>query len=367
MQSRLLATLEAEARNTQNPETWAKAICRSAAHFGRQGQTAKAIDAITCVRSRFEHNLTPTIAASLMLAEGIFEFFRDDSRAAFDRTRRAHAIAVAANLVEIRPTCSAWLALFELNALRHVQMAEYLEEALSLAKPSDHQALARASLVLAGALHFTGNFTLARPWYEKARQHATAEGDQAALSAVLYNVAAFRVDNVRIADAFGIAMSEEAMQANMEASSAVNYDFAIGTESFSMLLPLRRAQLLVVGRRFRDAELLLDEIDVAALEEKSIPLLVVDRAWTKVELGKIDEGRELSKNAAKHLESMTHIDEIAYVNARLGTIAGLLNDAEAAFQFKAAASIALDRHREMQAKLLELLQPLVGRHTKSMA
>ncbi|MBL0149304.1 MAG: hypothetical protein IPP87_11535 [Ideonella sp.] len=139
----------------------------------------------------------------------------------------------------------------------------------------------------------------------------------------MYNVAAFRVDNVRIADAFGIAMSEEAMQANMEASSAVNYDFAIGTESFSMLLPLRRAQLLVVGRRFRDAELLLDEIDVAALEEKSIPLLVVDRAWTKVELGKIDEGRELSKDAAKHLESMTHIDEIAYVNARLGTIAGL--------------------------------------------
>lgn len=363
MYSRLLTTLNAEAKNTTNPENWAKAICRSAVHFSRKGHTGKALEAVALVRGRFSHSLTPTIAAWLMLAEGILEFFREDSSAAFDRARRAHAIAVAADLADVRPTCSAWMALLEFNALRYEQMVLHIDDALSRAQQDDHQALARASLVLADALHFTGNFAIARPWYEKTRLHATAEGDEATLSAMLHNVAAFRVDNVRIADAFGISMPQEAQRAMMEANSALNYDTALGSSSFSMLVPLYRAQLLMVERNYVEAERMLELIDRSELEEKSVPLLIVDTAWSKIAQGKSAAGSALAAEAEALLESVTHIDERAYVSAKLASIAEALGDSERAMQLRQVAADALHEHRETQAKLLGRLEGLLQRHS----
>ena len=81
-----------------------------------------------------------------MLAEGIMHFFHDRWPEGYDRTRRAYAIAFAANLAEAKPTCAAWMAHMDFNALRFKEMANHIEEALTLAKTDDHQALARASL-----------------------------------------------------------------------------------------------------------------------------------------------------------------------------------------------------------------------------
>lgn len=362
MHSRLLTTLEAEARTTNDPERWAQAVCRSAVHFGRQGHTNLALQAIDQVRSRFALNLTPSIATWLMLSEGILEFFRDNTAQAFDRTRRAHAISVAAGVSTARPTCAAWMALIQFNALQYVEMVKHLDEVLTYAGPDDHQARARGSLVLADALHFAGDFTAARPWYQATRLHATAEGDEATLSAMLHNVAAFRAGNVRVADAFGIAMPEESHRAMMEANSALHFDAAIGTASFVMLVPLVRAQVLLVEHKFAEAESTFSSLDRLNLESKSVPLLVVDLAWAKINLGKHTEAMTLFQEATSLLSSVTHIDEIAYVNARMASIARALKLQDAALAHTSSAAAALNCHKAEQAELLGRLHELHAKH-----
>ena len=359
MRSRLLTSLATEAGGTDDPETWARAVCRSASHFARQGHTKQALQAIDSVRSKFARNLTPSIGAWLMLAEGVLHFFQEDISAAFDRTRRSYAIAKAANLRAVVPTCAAWMALIEFNALRYEQMALHLEEAFAVAAPDDHQALARASLVLADALHFAGDFKAARPFYERTRLHATAEGDEATLSAMLHNVAAFRVGNVRMADAVGIAAPEEAKRAMMEANSALNFDAAIGTASFTMLVPLLRGQLLTVERKYAEAEKVLLAIDRAALEAKSVPLLLVDLGWCYAAQGKLEAAKMLADEVPALLTSETHIDEIAFINARLAQVAMSRSEFDTAANCRTAAVAAIAVHNDVQQKLASRLASVV--------
>ncbi len=158
-------------------------------------------------------------------------------------------------------------------------------------------------------------------------------------------------------------MPEEAQRAMMEANSALHYDTALGSSSFSMLVPLYRAQLLMVDRNYVEAERMLELIDRSELEEKSVPLLIVDKAWSKIAQGKQAAGGALAAEAEALLGSVTHIDERAYVNAKLGLIAEALGEIERATQFRQIATSALHDHRQTQAKLLLKLEDLVRRHS----
>ena len=358
MESRLLKSIYNTIRSSKDPELWAYAMCRAASHHGRQGRLEEANDAIARVRERFGNKLSPSIGAWLMLSEGIIHFFQERRSEADERIRRAYAISVAAGLKLVRPACSAWMAHIDFNLLRFEDMVVHLDEALRLAGADDHQAQARASLVLADALHFSGDFLAAKPWYEKTRQHATSEGDEATLSALLHNVAAFRVGNIRVADAFGAVSPLEAKRARMEAISALSFDIGIGTASFTMLLPLLHGQLLTVDQKYEEAEAVLQNIDLDKLETKSIPLLLVDLAWCNAVLGKREESFNLVERVVGLISASTDIDEFAYINARLAQIAVHHHDASRAQEFRDAAVAAFDRHRQAQAVLRRRLTTL---------
>ncbi len=358
MESRLLRTLAAEANSSTDRDTWARAVCRSASHYARQGHTEEAMAAIATVRAKFGTELSVSTGTWLMLAEGIMHFFDDRWEQGFDRARRAYGIAFAANLNSAKATCAAWMAHMHFNALRYSEMATHIDEALTLADPNDHQARARASLVLADALHFAGDFQLARPWYERTRLHATAEGDEATLSAMLHNVAAFRAGNVRIADTFDSASPIEAKHALMQANSAWNFDSAIGTASFQMLVPLIQGQLLAVQRDFLAAERMLMTVDPGALESKSVPLLWVDLAWCLASQGRSAEALTYAEKASELLDAKTDIDEVAYINSRLSQVAFIRGDTADAAMRLTNATAALSTHRAVQDSLKQRLLSL---------
>ena len=361
MESRILKALALEAKTTTDPERWARAVCRSASHFGRQGRIKEAMDAMATVRGRFGTNLTPAVGAWLMLAEGVMYFFQERPVEAADRTRRAYGLAAAAKLEHVLPICAAWLAHIDFNAFRFEAMALHLEEALTLASADDHQTQARASLVLADALHFAGDFQAARPWYEKARIHATTEGDEVTLSALLQNVAAMRVGNVRMADAVGSAAPAESKRAMMEANAALYFDIGIGTTLLSALLPLLQGQLLTVEGKFREAEELLSRIDRSKLEAKSVPLLLVDLAWCYTAQGRVDDGVALASEVASQLSPMMDLDEVVCVNARLSQIAEKAGNLSDSNRFRDASRTAYQVHRDQQVQLRQRLDSLSQR------
>lgn len=355
MKSRLLLQLEAQIRSADDRTTWARSLCRQASHLARQGDGEPARAAIATVRQEFGTALEPEVAAWLMLAEGVLLFVDDRAAAARDRMLRAHGICRAFGSDRPLPSCAAWLSSIEFNRSRYPEMAAYAREALVRAAPDDHQARARASLVVADAWHFSGSFELARPWYDATRHHATSEGDEATVSAMLHNVAAYRAGNVCLADAVGERLPDEARLASMEAASAANYDSAIGTKSFRNLIPRLSAQLLIVEREFAKAMKVLSGIDPAALPARLRAVHHADSAVCALSLGDEGSAATLARAAIAHLDSTVDDDDSAYVGARLAALFAALGDDGLALECAQRADAALQSHRRTQAELRAML------------
>lgn len=358
MPSKLLSDLLLTARETRDRNTWAKSVCRAASHYARQGSGDEAIKSIAEVRSKFQEGLEPEVACWLMLAEGILHFFQTNSKMAYDRTQRAYALSKALDISDAIPSCAAWMAHLEFNASQYEKMISHLNESLLSARHNDHQAGARASLVLADAYHFAGSFDESKPWYARCRLHATAEGDNATLSAMLHNVAAFRASNVRLADAFDVFDPAESHRAWLEAQSAYAYDCAVGSTGLQLLLPLLRGQILTVERRYQEAIALLRSIDINSLHTRLIPLVHADIAWCLAGEGRLDEAWSAVGRAKSLTSDMQEKDDYAYVCARLSLTAKVCGYIEEFRWWRDTSLQAICEHRKIQTSLLSQLRTM---------
>jgi tetratricopeptide (TPR) repeat protein len=243
-------------------------------------------------------------------------------------------------------------------------MLQHAVEALRLAQPSHHAALARVSLVVADAFHFAGRFDLAKPWYAAVREHALAEGDDAMISAMLHNVAALRANQVRLADAFHEPGHNEANRALMELDSTKNYDLGIGTLSLGLLIPLVRAQLFMALGRFPDAVSLysetLDKQNTENLERREA-CFFAERAWCLIQTGKTEDACADVDAACRHAGNPADPDDVASMHARLAEVLNLLGQSERSLEHKRQAIEFRRRHMDAQAELLgKLEQALSG-------
>ncbi len=358
MDSRLLATLNAQAVGTRDPVLWAKTVCRAASHFARLGKSEEALTSIGVVRAQFGTELHHEVASWLMLAEGVLHYFQLQPRESYDRIRRAYGLALALKTESALPSCAAWMAHFEFNECLYEKMALHLEEALTLARQDDHQALGRAALIMADAYHLAGDYPLARPWYEKARLSAAAEGDDATLSAMLYNMAAYRASNARFADSFGIGAPKEAHRAAMETASSLHYDHAIGTLGMVFLLTMLRGLVLTVERKYAEALDIFLGIDLEKIPKRMRATVLCDMAWCNLNLEAPDRAWSLAALAADKLADVADDDDIAYVASRISQVAagcGRTGDAE---KYRERAEVALAEHRLFQTALIARLNKI---------
>jgi hypothetical protein len=362
MTSRLLRDLAATIQVTNDRGVWARSVCRQAEVLGRQGDTNSAQQAISEVRSEFGSALTPEVAAWLMLTEGILNLYSGAADMGIARMRSAYAMAAALEKCSARPTCAAWMALYSLNTRRFDEMSTFLVESLKLADLNDHQARARASLVLADGFHFGGRFDLARPWYDRARHHASKEGDESAISAMLHNIAAFRTSNLKLADALGAQLVDEARHASMEAASAAAYDRAIGTKSFDQFIPHVTAQVHMLEKRYDEAHGVLAKIDVAGLPLRVHAVHYADLATCAQHLGRLDlDG--LVQSAESALALQMDGDDIVYVNCRLASIHSTMGNqalaAKALARAKAEAASFGSAQADLVAKLSRVAETVL--------
>lgn len=358
MDSRLLATLNEQAEKTTDPLIWARTVCRAAAHYARHGMSPQALRAIGVVRDHYGANLDPEVASWLMLAEGVLHYFKANTKDAYDRIRRAYGLAVALQTESALPVCAAWMALVEFHDCEYIKMSSHIEEALVTARPEDHAAHARAALVLADAYHLAGSYTLARPWYEKARLRSADDGDNATLSAMLYNVAAIRAANVRLNDTFGIDSASEAHRAGMEIASSRHYDHAIDSHGLAFLSLLLRGLLKTVSKNFEEALQLFGTIDISKLQYQMLSPLYVDMAWCMANMGRAEDATLHLSMAINNMGLLFEADDKAYVNSRISQILNLLERPDDSKPFKQAAIEYLSVHRAFQQGLLSQLEAI---------
>jgi tetratricopeptide (TPR) repeat protein len=359
MASRLLAQLAARISATRDPVEAACLRAQRGVYLARQGKYSEAQSIVDAIRAEFGARPNAEVTAWISLVEAVSHFYSQPGPKALDRLRRAHALSRAIDHPLLVPLCAAWLAHVEFNANRMEPMLQYAVEALRLARPEHHAALARVSLVIADAFHYAGRFDLAKPWYAAVREHALADGDDAMISAMLHNVAAFRANEVRLADAFGIPIPIEARRALMETESTRNYDIGIGTLSMALLIPLMKAQLLATDGRFSEAlEIFNDVLERDSPEnlERRKACFLADRAWCHFQLNHVELAIADVERACERSGAPADFDDVASTHARVSEILRLLGQQQRSLAHKQQSIEFRRLHQAAQVELLAQLQ-----------
>lgn len=364
MASRLLARLDAQIARTRDPVQLACLRAERAGFLGRHGQVDVARKQLQDIQRQFAAHPHVAVSGWLALAEGQLDHYENLAGGqAHDRFNRAHALSAAAQLRPLQALSAAWLAHSEDVRQNYPRMAALCAEALKLAEPDHHAARWRAALTVAGTYHFSGRSENAQSWYTAARTHALADGDEVAISALMYNQTSLRAQDVRFAAAFDPHCDWLASGPVLGAESTIQFDTVIGLKSLDWLVPLVRAQLLVLKEQYAEALALIDthwSRSVSEWKERMQPCVLADRAWCLLQLGRADEARVDAGQAVTALAGPCDIDDRALAHARLAQVFEALGDASAATHHAEAGQLDCETHREAQRKLAGILDAALG-------
>ena len=344
LRSRLAQKLDAEiASAAAVPARAAVLQVQRAILWLRHGRAAEAREELNRLQARALVHPRVDLAAWLHLAEGLTAYFSAFGGGARERMRRAHVMAAAAGLKGLQAVCDAWLA----------QMA-FVERDIDglvthatavLAAPADNGAACRVASALGMAWDLAQDEASASAWYAWGRRAGSADGDDAALAALLYNQMQMRALRIRHAALAG--EPGEAPAVLLGVDSIGHFDDAVGGSARADLTPLLRAQLLTVQGDFAAAAPLLEahlpEAIAAGLARTGGSLLA-DLAWCWANTGDTTRARALADQAAVEVlaEDSPHcdLDERAALHARLAQVYARLNEAGLAARHDDAAQAA---------------------------
>lgn len=329
----------------------------------RQGQIAEARSIIAELQAKYSQNPHPKVNAWILLAEGLTSHFSDMAEKAHDKIRRAHAVSAAARDLRLHALASAWLAQMDYNAYDLDAMGRHVAEALQLADADHHSARARVYLVIALAYHFGGCFEAAQPWYAKSRLHASAEGDEAMLSAIMYNMAGLLADQARHAVMTGRGDAAMLRRAELSFQSATNLDALLGIVSLDAIVPLHRARVCTLQSQWAEAISLYEAHFSGGLVQgldRMRASLGADLAWCRLQLGQTEQGREEALAAQIAVSRDRDANDRAAAHHRLAQVFDRLGQADVAARHREQAAADWQMHEREQALAVAAIEKAVA-------
>ena len=362
LRSRLALRLNSDiAACTGQPITLALLQAQRAILWVRHGWEVEARQALDHLHAQVLRHPGAELAAWLHLAEGLIAYYGTFGGGARDRVHRALVMASAAHLPSLHALAAAWLAQMDFVSRDIDSLVTHARVALTALGPADHGAGCRVGTALGMAWNLAQNDALAADWYAWARRHAVSEGDDASISAVVYNQA--QMQALRIRHATLATVASEAQTALVGAVSVGHYENAVGGVARKDLTPLLQAQLLTVQGEFAAAVPLLEAQLPAAMAAglaRTGGSLLADLAWCWANTGETLRARALADQAviealAEADDPRCDTDERAALHARLAQVYALLGlDTLAAREADAATrawSQDAEQRREWAIKL----------------
>jgi len=332
---------------------------RRAAVLARYGHMQEARFALAGMRTQSQRLRNPVLAGWVAFVDGLIDHCEALSAGARDKFRRAHELASGAGDALLQAESAGWLAMTELNANDVDSAARHVAEALDVVPADAHAAHARAAMVAGNAWYCAGEESFALPWYKRARQHATEEGDVSLVSMLLYDMAVFRAHAISLEAAFGRPDVTEAQRSLLEAESTGNYDANIGNAQLAAQVPLLRAQLLVVIGRHEEAVAVIDAT-LASVRDDSLARreawFHADAAFAEVQLGRLDEAAKRLRLLAAALPRTSDDDDLAAAHARAACVMRALGRQGQAEAHAREAEVALARFRAEQQRWAHALR-----------
>jgi tetratricopeptide (TPR) repeat protein len=333
---------------------WAGALAR----LGHIGAAREEIKALRSLNESYE----PRLTAWILLAEGQVDHFESLSVTALDKFKRAYGIGVAVVDPDIKGFAAAWMSASEFQTGRYDLAAKHSLEAIAVAPDSGYLARSRAHLVLANILCAIGRHREAPTHYARARHYAIEAHDISMQSAVLYNVAAFRIARISLDDAMGEGTGGEVAIAELELNSVLNLDRGIGVDSLSAMVPILQGQLMLIKRKWSDA----NQHYARAIPEASTygplrwePRFLAEQAQCQAMMGHSDEAATLVSRAVEQLSDTMHFDDLAASHARLSLALSSLGEMTKSEDHMTIARECVVKLAELQAVQRKELAPLL--------
>ncbi len=327
------------------------ASCR--ARLGRFSQARAELDAL---HREWAHRPHVELSAWTHLAEGLFDHFTDVRTDSTDRVRRAHALCIAGGLAPLRSICAGWLAQWACARLDMDRVALHVREALQQADPQHHVARSRATLVAAQAFNFAGRLDLAQPWYRRSQDHATTDGDDVTISALMHNRAWQSLLGLRQFVLTGEGDVNIGRYAMANAESTAHFDDLIGATSWQELRPILRAQIFSLqGDAAQAGGLYEAHLPTSKPAVRTQANLLADHAWCHTRLGRMEQAIACADAAVASLDTNPRTDNLAAAHSLLARVFAALGDANRTRSHQALADQCWVRLREAQARALELL------------
>lgn len=387
MASRLLARLDASIEQLQrlDPLHADRLRAERAGLLARQGDVAEARAAIAQLRAQPAAQRDPLLRAELMLSDALSDYYGEFSSAARDKLEQARALAVSvagsadmapAELItararDVEARCEAWLAHVDYVDERIEGVAHHASRVLALAAQDAHGARSRAAMVVAMAYHYAGRFDRAQPWYATARRHASADGDDSTLSALIYNQGALRGEHVRrhalyppdaAAARFGFTEPgslDTVEQALAAGKSSTHFDAHVGTSALEVLSPILRAGVLLAQGRLAKALVLYEAHFGDAIAQglgRFESSLRADVAWCRLQLKQPDMARQQAATAEATIRPQCQPDDLALTHGRLALVYEGLGDEARAAQHRRIGQAQWAVHCERRAQSVVLLE-----------
>ena len=357
MSSRLLQRLDAAIAASPPSGRLGTLTVQRALLLARHGEMARAGEQLLQAQGLALRYPQPELGAWLHFAAGLFSYYTDFSSAAQPRIARAQVIARQAKLPALDAICSAWLAMLAYLDNDIAVAVGHASHCDRLAAPDDHGARYRLCTTLGLAHHLAGPSSSAQGWYAAARGHALADGDDAALSALMFNMAQLRMVQARHDSLSNRASGSKGLL--LGADSIAHYDAAVGGSVMPGLTAILRAQILTVEGDFAAAMTLFEnhlpaEL-VAGLARYGCSLLA-DLAWCRVNQGQPELALLQALEAEAELDPQGDLDDRAVTFSRLAQIHARLGDKSTAARHQAAADAEWQEVAALQADWAQTLQ-----------
>ena len=361
--SRLLRQLDARIAGARDQHAFDCICAERACYLARQGNFAEARVVIGMLRTRHASRPDAEITIWLNLAEGLVSYFSELGLGAHDKVLRAHALSVATGLVRLNALTAAWLAQMDFSRLDATSVALHVSESLSLSSSDHHSARCRASLVVAQALHLAGRWDLAAPWYTRARVHATEEGDELSVSALMHNMVSMRLDHFRQVILTGRGEANAAAYAMVGIESSANFDQLIGTSTLEAIRPLMRARFLSLQERTAEALKIYESSITNGISASLVRLesdVLSDLAWCRLQQGDEAKAKDAADSAETSLTQATQIDDRAATHTRLANIYSKLGDTPNTQRHELLAAAAWQEFASLQQRFVTSLEGLTA-------
>lgn len=329
-----------------------------ACYMARQGNFADASREIQHLMVRYQEQPDAEIFIWINLAEGLVNYFRELGHLAREKIMRAYALSSASGISNLHALSAAWLAQMDFAKLAASGVATYAMEAFKFGSTDNHAARFRASIVVAQALHLSGRWDLAAPWYTVARLHATAEGDTLSISALMHNMVSMRLDHFRQVILTGGGESSGAAYALVGIDSSENFDSLIGSSTLEELRPIMRARFLSLSSRPSEALSIYEDQVIGKILTRIVRLesdVMSDIGLCYLKQGNVVEAKRAIGVAEDAISRCAQVDDLAATHTRLRDIYSSFGDAATASSHDLRATDLWMEFRGIQHRFVESL------------